>query len=291
MGRAFLLLLVALPALAQPVSFWDDVESGTVVVGENPPGKWDSRRNLRPGVTIEASRQAAHRGSFGLRLVDPEVLAGGGVTGSVDHLFAHDAGTVALRAWIRVSSSNDAGGFHPILVHGNTPNSTVVEAIVSYPGALLRVQVFDRPGNSHSTGRTTPLTEEQWHLIEVWAEGLDSDAGRAGVLVDGADAGVTDGIDWAGIQVQRLLLGASWGDRLFTGTIDFDDIRIGDSLGAASLSLEARRRANACRSQLLSPTRARPEPSLPIPSLRRSPPKASTSPSIRRRAARHPSPK
>ncbi|MBK7860970.1 MAG: hypothetical protein IPJ65_20670 [Archangiaceae bacterium] len=213
----------------------DDFESGTLLRSETPPGKWPGLTNPDPALeSLAASAAAAHRGQRGLEVVDGRsMVTGPGVEARLDLTGSASSGALHVRFWHRVVVADPSRGV--MLFRAGTGASEALSFYVyrgSSAGTLGGTDALDA-----YTRDTAPLADlGGWHLYEVSLVGLDTANGARRLWVDGQRAAERPGIDYRGFSIGSVSLGAAWETaREFTGTLHFDDFRIGASPHASRL--------------------------------------------------------
>ena len=118
-------------------------------------------------VTIDAHSSAAHRGGYGLRVIDSDTQAGSGAQAQVD-VTTSNLASAYLRFWFRVRSSNAQGWFLVAQIWGNPPgtNLSLFDLSVLGDGS---VSVAGATGTGAFVGSTnvTNLQLGTWYLIEL----------------------------------------------------------------------------------------------------------------------------
>lgn len=211
---------------------WDDVESGALLATAG--GKWSAQSTTSPANTVEALAAAAHRGTFGLRVVDGESDAGTGPEASVR--FAHApvrSGDHYFRTWFRLSNSNDVGNAQLFQI-GNPFASLYLN--LGPTSRSLSAGGYQSDGGWTGEGGSLEIVPGQWHLLEVHAVGIGTTAAVRRTYLDGALNTTRTGQSWAGLTAPSLSVGEPWTDfKGFTGTLDFDDLRVTTTLPASTL--------------------------------------------------------
>ncbi len=221
-----------------------DVETGTVLDTELPPGAFNTRYAPYAQSSIGASMAAAHRGSFGVRLVD----ASGGTGDAADTALYEDGapifGAYHVRAWVRLAASNAVGEAIIVqLTNTETVSPSLLDLRVDMATQRIAVGGFIADaGYLLPAFADAGLSLGQWHLLEVLVSGAGTaDGGRAAWL-DGQPLVSSAHLDFSGsrMSVGRLAIGQPYApDRRWQGTLDFDDLRSGAVPMASLLRLEA----------------------------------------------------
>jgi hypothetical protein len=222
----------AVPALVPvlPEALVDDFESPGLLVTDTPAGPWTGSVQ-RQTATIAIDPAAAHRGSAGLRVTDPDSVGTQGAVTELAFSMAPRAGDFHARAWIRVSPTIAAGSFNPLEVLNSQASAVAMaEVILDLATGAIALGGDDRAG--YITDATSAsLVPGRWTLFELAVDGAGGapGAGRRRLWVDGQLAADRAGLDFSGApwMVQEVEVGQPWSDdRSFTGTIDFDDVRL-----------------------------------------------------------------
>lgn len=100
---------------AQTPTFSDDFETGTLLLSEMPPGRWNSAFGGATAISMNATAAAAHRGARGMRRVD---FGTGAETLAVAHGEPNRSGDYHVRVWMRASSLGGGSGY-PLGVFSN----------------------------------------------------------------------------------------------------------------------------------------------------------------------------
>jgi len=215
----------------RPEALVDDFESPGRLVTDVPAGPWTGRVE-RQAATIAAAAAAAHRGTAGLRVTDPDALTGQGAVTELSFVMAPRTGDFYARTWIRVNSTSAAGSLNPIQILNNqAPGANAMaEVILDAATGALSLGGYDR-GGYLTTPAAGSLVAGRWTLIELAVDGANGAAGsgRRRLWVDAQLVAERTGLDFSGTPwaPQAVELGQPWSDdRTFTGTIDFDDVRL-----------------------------------------------------------------
>jgi hypothetical protein len=216
---------------ADPGLFATDFETGTLLKSQTPPGAFT--RVVVTDAASDAGVQAlaAHRGSWGLRVADPDVPATSDKPVlELQYTFAGSLfGDLYLRSWLRVATdAANSDTVRLLTVQGNTAvGPTMATAGLKFDGGVgsALVNGKDQSGSETAVFTATAL-DTDWHLWELAALGVGSDAGVRQVFIDGARVAEQAAIDWTGVVITRLSVGETFADdQTFTGILDFDDVR------------------------------------------------------------------
>lgn len=220
--RALVLIVVAFASTASAQLIAYDDFNGPLVDG----GVWSYDAD-RPGV-VELRVLDGGRGdpndSF-LRVVDD-----GGMTGMTQRtqaylglVLAADGGTRWLRHWFREASVTTPGSVANLTISGIQIDSSIATAaeVKFWPMQNdLQLQCFTGAG-----GQVLPMgrfaLDGGWHLAELAAQGVGTDAGICALVVDGTVV-ATSGVDWSGRTFTQAILGEPWAADDFAGELDFD---------------------------------------------------------------------
>jgi hypothetical protein len=202
---------------------WDDVESGALLATSG--GKWSSQSTGGPATTIGALAAAARRGAFGLRVVDAESGAGTGSEAEVTYAHAPlRSGDYYFRTWFRLSGSNDVGNAQLFQV-GNPFAALYLELDPAFRS--LSAGGYQSDGTWTGEGGSLEIVPDRWHLLEVHAVGIGTTGAVRRTYLDGALNTSRTGQNWASQAAASLSVGEPWtDDKAFTGTLDFDDLRV-----------------------------------------------------------------
>ncbi len=229
---ALLVLTVLVSAVAEAQSFFDDAETTTVTVDEQPAGRWTNRYSVN-GSTFSNRAAAAHRGNRGLRADDSTSTGAPNIQAFVQHVMTPAiTGDYHLRFWARVSRMSASGSSFAAAIVGE--NRDLLNVEIFAPDGRLRIAGFGANGwVGINLPTTTKLEADTWHLVELSVRGVGTNNGTREVHIDGRKVH-SDAMPWSSWKVARLKLGAYWADPVtFTGIVDFDDVR-GDTTEHAS---------------------------------------------------------
>ena len=197
----------------------DDVESGQVLAASG--GQW-SQSSSAPSCSIAATPAAAHRGSFGLRVVDGDGQAGAGSQAAADYLSAPVGPDLYFRTWFRYGGSNSLGNAQLASV-GAGPLASMSLAL---PSARLNAGGAAADGGVTGESGTVMVAEGSWHLLELYANNIGFTSGMRRTFVDGQINSTAIGLDWSGLGADVIAAGEpASSDLRLTGTLDFDDLR------------------------------------------------------------------
>ncbi|MBK7864899.1 MAG: hypothetical protein IPJ65_41140 [Archangiaceae bacterium] len=225
------LLFFASTAVAQTRLFGDDFETGTLTPDQSPPGVWAVHDGVA-NTSTNTSAEAAHRGAFGLRMLDNEgVTTYGNVTSARVRVNVDAGSLLAIRFWIRVTPTTAAGNLVFVGMLRQDPK-------LFYPGARVDVGAHLPDGGYSQVSTTADLSGGQWHLFEYTVSdvGASSTSNRR-MFIDGTSV-LNDRFDTSGASgLTSLGLGQGWADdRSFKGSIDFDDFRVTNGAPASTLA-------------------------------------------------------
>ncbi|WNG49846.1 hypothetical protein F0U60_41315 [Archangium minus] len=202
-------------------------------MSDTPEGRWDSTGASSPN-TLTSGTAGAHRGQYGLTVVDRTSNAGSQANANA----VRDALTQEffIRTWLRLRNVSTPGS---MVVLQALPAK--VELRLLAPGPIW--ELAGRNGSDQATYVSfhgSRVEEERWYLVEIHARGLGTAAGEARLWVDGVEQGALSGRDWRGTNyvMNRLVVGEPWADKgEFIGTLDFDDVRVSTTPMASRLEL------------------------------------------------------
>ena len=232
-GRARIVWLLALltgPAQAQ-LRFDDDGEHGF------DAGPW-GYSNVQPNVVQSFTPLAAHRGDGGYRLLDNYSTGGNGSQGGIGIASLPRDATIWLREWVRIS---------PTSINGNAVFTGIAgqDLRVTAPGGEL--QLAGSAGGQFSLFTTTVRLDGGWHLMELYVEGIGTDAGTRALWFDGVRVARVGSLDFTGLGSNLLQIGEWWSDdRRWTGSLDFDDVRLSVEAPASRLAVREVGRIPGC---------------------------------------------
>jgi len=238
------LLVTSVVMAAQAHALWVDESFES---GDLDAGGWSSAAVT--GVTVTVDPAAAHRGQFGLRTVDSETTLESTPGATVAVSLPDLPSALYSRFWVRIPSrqGDQAFEFMSLFASGTTAQGTVETVDVSSTGDLVLIaQPLDLTGavGYAAQSSTVVMSDGGWHLLEIAAFGLGSDAGLLVSYADGAEAARISGIPAWEHSAAQLLLGETWASTYvaqnFTGIIDMDDVRVDVSPLASRLVLTAR---------------------------------------------------
>ncbi len=227
---------------AQAISqHFNELESGTLAVTTTPPGKAASTFTTgATGVSASAAGIAAHRGAFGLRVIDSDGQTGpGGGAGQLSRI-SPVGGTLHRRFFWRPSTTNGLGARTIAALSSTTLGSrAIAEVMVSGTGALS-LGGFDLALNYVTTTSSSTASTNAWHLVELLLTGVGTNAGSRKLYLNGTLAAQASGLDWSGVTVDQLVDGQVFStNRAFQGIDDFDDLRASRAVMPSRLVLSA----------------------------------------------------
>ncbi|MBI3183693.1 MAG: hypothetical protein HYZ28_16265 [Myxococcales bacterium] len=229
-GAALAAALCCAEAAAAPGSLFDDFESGDLT-------RWSGGWQPAPSNSLSASKAAAHRGSFGLRLVDADGSSGAGGQNNLEHTVNALTGRYRARFWLRLSSSNGQG-MATIAKVLSDQGQAVADVKLRFPGGAVLLAGTDLGSGYLEEATASRLALGQWHLLELELQGVGTSAGQRQLYVDGVLQATTGSRNWNGWSITKFNLGEPWSDaREFQGTIDFDDVRAGPESHPSRLAL------------------------------------------------------
>lgn len=216
-------------------------ESGKLLDTDVPPGCFNVSVAPYAQSSMTSSMSAAHRGSFGVRLIDGEASMGNAADTSLFDDTAPTFGDFSARSWVRVVATNGLGA--PIiaqLTNGSGQSPSLID-IKLRPNLDLVMGGFAADAGYSELVADSGLSVGSWHLLEFAVTGAGtSDGGRA-VWLDGRLMVEQRSVDFSGtrMSVGRLALGEPYADdRRWLGTIDFDDVRSAGVPLASRLELQ-----------------------------------------------------
>jgi len=245
--RGFLLATLSLGAttsFAEPLLFEEDAESGTLAKSDVKPGKWDSLVLADNANSIGISLESAHRGNLGIREVDGRAGVGTGSEGHLGVFLPRLLGDVRLRFWMRYHPTSTTGhafqaqlGLTPA---GAGPGSTqaITLAFLPAPSRIPQLGGFDAAGAyQYDTGDAGSLPEaDAWGLYEATIRGIGTPSGERTFHINGKLVAHHSNVNFTGVAIDRLVLGEYYSNDLsFTGTLDFDDVRLSSGPQASTL--------------------------------------------------------
>ena len=239
------MLLQPLPGVAAPGDwFSDDFETGTLRASDSPPGRWDTSAVTSPN-TFGVAEAGAHRGRHGLTVVDRSSTSGTQANAAVEQGTTLTS-EVSVRTWMRIRGVSAIG-----TVVALQAMPVQVELRLQVPGPNWELAVRTGSGRTYASRHGSKLEVDRWYLVEFTARGLGTDAGEVRFWVDGVEQGAPlSRLDWRDTShyvFNRLMVGEPWSDTgTFTGSIDFDDVRV--SAAPMASRLELQRPANAAAS-------------------------------------------
>ena len=204
-----------------------DVETGTTLDTAVPHGCFNTAITPYPQSTMAASASAAHRGNFGLRLIDGEAGTGNAADTSLFDDGAPLFGEFHARTWVRIVSTNQLG--QPIIAqvsNGTGIAPSLVDVKVRSNLDLL-LGGFESDAGYSEAAADAGLQVGVWHLLQLSLTGVGSADGGRSLWLDGVEV-AQQRVDFSGtrLPVGRLALGEPYADdRRWLGTIDFDDVR------------------------------------------------------------------
>ncbi|RKH66370.1 LamG domain-containing protein [Corallococcus llansteffanensis] len=227
------LLLSPLPAAASDW-FADDFETGTLVAEDSPAGRWDDAVPVSPN-TLASGTAGAHRGRYGFTVVDRA-----GVSGSQASINAQRAPLSSefhMRSWLRMRAVGTEGNV--VLMQGLP--ALVELRLVLLPELRWELAARNGSGRTYVSLHGSEVEAERWYLVEFGVRGLGTTSGEARLWVDGIEQGTAlTGRDFrdAANVLDQVMVGEPWSDTgTFTGSLDFDDVRVSAAPMASRLEL------------------------------------------------------
>ena len=220
--------------LAQVVEFSDDFETGTLLTSDAPAGRWTSRTNAGVGAPVTSSPAAAHRGQRGARVVDT-TTGGPGSLEFLNAVLTTRTGDAYVRTWLRLTGPTSASNYPLGLFSGLSQQCTTE---VELNGSAWNIDGYAQPGSYSGTAASQPLTAGVWHLLEFAQLGAGSSSGRRRAWLDGVQV-VDVAADLGGGQVGSLVLGEYSTASGYTGTTDYDDVRVAATPHVSGLALSS----------------------------------------------------
>ncbi len=205
-----------------------DVETGKRLDTELPPGCFNTVIEPYLQSSIMASASAAHRGNFGLRLIDGESSMGNAADTALFDDAAPVFGDFFARTWVRLVASNGAGS--PIIAQltNGTGQSPALIDIKVRSNLNLAMGGFGADGGYSEVGADAGLQLGSWQLLELSITGAGTSDGGRSLWLDGQLLLEQRSVDFSGtrLSVSRLAVGEPYADdRRWLGTLDFDDVR------------------------------------------------------------------
>lgn len=228
------LLLSPLPAAASDW-FADDFETGTLVAEDSPAGRWDDAVPISPN-TLASGTAGAHRGRYGFTVVDRASVSGS--QASINVLRASLTSEFHMRSWLRMRAVGTEGNV--VLMQGLP--MLVELRLVLLPGLRWELAARNGSGRTYVSLHGSDVVADRWYLVEFGVRGLGTTSGEARLWVDGIEQGTAlTGRDFrdAANVLERVIVGEPWSDTgAFTGSFDFDDVRVSASPMASRLGLQ-----------------------------------------------------
>lgn len=220
---------------------FNELESGTLAVTSTPPGKAASTfTTASTSISTSGAAIAAHRGGYGLRVIDADGQTGpGGGAGQVSRI-TPVSGMLHRRFFWRPAATNGLGSRTiASLASSSASNRALAEVVVAGTGALSLGGV-DAALNYVTTTSASTAATNTWHLVELLLTGVGTNAGARKLYLNGTLAAQSSGIDWTGVTVDQLVDGQVFsGNRAFQGIDDFDDLRASRAVMPSRLVLTA----------------------------------------------------
>ncbi len=205
-----------------------DLETGTRLDTELPPGCFNTLIAPYLQSSLTTSVSAAHRGNFGVRLVDGESSMGNAADTALFDDGAPVFGDFFARTWVRVVASNGLGS--PIIAQltnatGQSPSLIDVKVRSNLD---LSIGGFGADAGYSEIVADAGLRLGAWQLLEFSITGSGTSDGGRSLWLDGQLLLEQRSVDFSGtrLSIGRLAVGEPYADdRRWLGTIDFDDVR------------------------------------------------------------------
>lgn len=232
-----------------PLMLSEDFEGGDFSIRDLK--KWDDPVVQVPAkVALKVEAAGLHRGAAGLLVDDRDSNNGTNGPGEVARLtavFRPFQGDQFVRAWVRVAPTSTVGEALPMSMW-RTGAAAVYDLNVRLPGGTVEPAGYDSNGVYVRDEPSQPLADGQWHLWETAVLRLGTASAERSFWVDGQLVSKRTGMQSSGMQFTGDNFGLPWSNDLrFTGTIAFDDVRIGVTPHASRLALTAGPRGSACQ--------------------------------------------
>lgn len=227
-----------------PMTLMDDVETGTLLNSDFPPGQWQ-QLSLPSGGSITATASAAKRGSYGFRVDDTQAIEGSFTEAYLEYLPRALTGNYYIRAWFRMNSWDYTGAgsyIVPIGTYSHVPNHYTLYVHLQFPSRQISVTGFD--GTKSGTGSATAaivtkIELNRWYLMEVAGLGYGTAQGGRRLWLDGKLISAQDGVDFVPAKIDRFRIGEIYsGDRMLTGSWDYDEVRISTVPPPSKITIE-----------------------------------------------------
>ncbi len=206
-----------------------DVETGTRLDTEVPPGPFNTLYAPTPSNTLAASMAGAHRGTFGLRLVDAQEVMGNAADTALYDDGAPIFGDYHARTWVRlVASRNQGSAIILQLTNAQAVSPSLLDVVLVAPDFSLQLAGFGADAGYSRVSTDAGLTLGQWQLLEFSVTGAGTADGGRYVWLDGALVLEQTHVDFSGpnLSVGRIAVGEPYASDLWwMGTLDFDDVR------------------------------------------------------------------
>ncbi|MGA9523435.1 MAG: MYXO-CTERM sorting domain-containing protein [Myxococcaceae bacterium] len=222
----------ASPVVAAPV-FSDDVETG---------GAWDEVTPGPASNAIQATSEAAHRDTYGIRHTDLDASAGG-VQGVVIYKFVPVQGRVYGRFWFRHTPQSTRGNLLVFRIAGVEAEIRIEHPVPPAEPTGASWELAGRQGDAGTfvrAGAGPKVKVGEWELIELAVEGMGTANGKLTLFVDRQQVVSRSDLDFrdAMYVAGAVVLGGQWSDRPeFKGVSDFDDVRVSVEPPASRLGL------------------------------------------------------
>jgi hypothetical protein len=226
-------LLVLLSAQTQLV---DDFE-GSLLRIDVPPGVWFGFANPRANVSMQVAGGCGYGGNACLRLTDRASSAGAENSLIVTSELS-GAGRQRSRFWFRPTIDSPGIQMAFAFISINSGISTAVESVYFFANRQLGIQCWD--GLSIPTIPSTRVPAPTgWMLVELATEGVGTNNGQCALALNGVEVARQTGLNWSGRSYNGHALGQNYGERSFTGALDYDNYRISRSPIPSRITLSA----------------------------------------------------
>ncbi|WP_257459586.1 LamG-like jellyroll fold domain-containing protein [Archangium lipolyticum] len=218
--------------------FSDDFETGTLRASEIPAGRWSVVGASSPNA-LSNGAVGAHRGQYGLTVVDRTNASTPDSEASVSSdERAPLSSEFFVRAWMRLRDVSTPGSLVALQA---LPVQVELRLRSQSAGPVWELAVMTGASRTYVSFFGSRVEADRWHLVEFSASGLGTRSGEARLWVDGVEQGTgVSGRDWTdpSYVMKRVVMGEPWADsRTFTGTLDFDDVRVSATPMASRLVL------------------------------------------------------
>ncbi len=240
-GAVVAALLSSLAARAQVLTEQDFEAPGSDAVPA-----WTSVSVTAPDMAFSRAERSAAVGDAGLFLQRPP----GGSTGAVQLYQDADArwkDTVFVHLWVRLGPASESGNLIPLQVMGQAIGSAAEFTVNTLADGGLDFGVnasFTPAGTWYGCATRVPFSTDAWHLAEVRAAGMGTDAGWLAGALDGREVCAMR-TTWAGSRFLSVRLGNINGGTS-TAPLDLDALRVSTVPMASRLELATASDGGAC---------------------------------------------